>query len=461
MAFIYRYSPDFKRCPQMDISSINVVAIQNFGSSGSLLLQSLLDSHPNFLMTPALQSRDFFSFWKEHGHGSINEVTARFLTAHESWFQNNGGAVWGLDQLGAEMKESAAVPFQPFVNALTTLLIEALDSPQPGSPRRTFFIATYLAYSAVLQRQIQDPIYIVFPIHSLPDEDARCLLEDFPDTRFIYTVRDPLKCIASGVNHILHYELPVNPLECSFAQILNNYSKHWGNGYWVKGDRPYFEGLQDSCRAVRLEDLHSRPRETMQAICRWLGVPWHECLMESTFNGKKWWNRPESPRLSGFSSKLADRKSSHLLNSFDRMRVYAAINKKCSAWGYARPAVSKNLVGQLLMLLAFPFPFRAEFFLLRHGNILAKRRQVLRQKILENIEKGVQRLVKLLMQPMGWFVSALVTLYLILSDYSLIRWWLYRAFLREELPKERREVKLLQDGDAGAPPELNVHSKKA
>ena len=46
---------------------------------------------------------------------------------------------------------------------------------------------------------------------------------------------------------------------------------------------------------VRLEDLKERPRETIPALCRWMGVEESECLYQMTAQGKKWWGDPSSP----------------------------------------------------------------------------------------------------------------------------------------------------------------------
>ena len=40
---------------------------------------------------------------------------------------------------------------------------------------------------------------------------------------------------------------------------------------------------------VRLEDLKNKPRKTIPAICKWLGIEDDECLYYMTAQGKKWW----------------------------------------------------------------------------------------------------------------------------------------------------------------------------
>jgi hypothetical protein len=53
-------------------------------------------------------------------------------------------------------------------------------------------------------------------------------------------------------------------------------------------------GNQESV-GVRLEDLKERPKETMLALCDWMGIKEQESLYEMTAQGKKWWGDPSSP----------------------------------------------------------------------------------------------------------------------------------------------------------------------
>jgi hypothetical protein len=46
---------------------------------------------------------------------------------------------------------------------------------------------------------------------------------------------------------------------------------------------------------VRLEDLKECPRQTIPALCNWMGIKETESLYEMTAQGKKWWGDPSSP----------------------------------------------------------------------------------------------------------------------------------------------------------------------
>ena len=46
---------------------------------------------------------------------------------------------------------------------------------------------------------------------------------------------------------------------------------------------------------VRIEDLKIKPRKTIPALCKWMGIEENESLYEMTAQGKKWWGDPNSP----------------------------------------------------------------------------------------------------------------------------------------------------------------------
>ena len=45
---------------------------------------------------------------------------------------------------------------------------------------------------------------------------------------------------------------------------------------------------------VRLEDIKESPRQTISALCKWMGIKEAESLYEMTAQGKKWWGDPTS-----------------------------------------------------------------------------------------------------------------------------------------------------------------------
>tara|TARA_A200000113_G_C8648287_1_gene284942 strand:- start:59 stop:607 length:549 start_codon:yes stop_codon:yes gene_type:complete len=74
---------------------------------------------------------------------------------------------------------------------------------------------------------------------------------------------------------------------------------------------------------VRLEDLKRRPRETIPALCNWMGIEENEQLYQMTAQGKKWWGDPSSPDYSKdgmdpFGKTSIDRKVGSIFSKNDQ-----------------------------------------------------------------------------------------------------------------------------------------------
>ena len=83
----------------------------------------------------------------------------------------------------------------------------------------------------------------------------------------------------------------------------------------------YDDKVKNNSRAVRLEDLHNAPRAVLSAICRWLGLDWNDTLLESTYAGLQWWNRPGIKRVSGFDKSIVSTANHTFTDAFDERRL--------------------------------------------------------------------------------------------------------------------------------------------
>ncbi|MBI2596268.1 sulfotransferase [Candidatus Daviesbacteria bacterium] len=439
--------------------NISVVAVQNYGSSGTLFLHSLFDNHPKVLMTPALYSRSFFAFWESYGkrYSRSEELINAFTDYHKYWFTKKGAPEsHGLNQLGPRMNQSVCIKEKHFSGLLKNLLGKIYPS------RKNFFIATYLSYAYALGRKIHQPKVIFFPIHSLPKKHAQYLLSDFPKAKFLHMVRAPIPSINSGIKHILFNNLPVNTLECTVSQMLCDYMQLWGKKEerYVYGFRPFFSSYTKFSKAVRLEDLHQKNKETLRAICKWLNLPWDNHLLESTFDGKKWWNRPESPRISGIGIQTIDRKISYL-NSFDQFRLLCLAYPKYKHWEYKISNMYRNKLLKLFVFLTLALPFKTEFSLLKERLVFFTQKQIkLSQKkvmfIIRSIDSSLATQVISVYQKYPVAIKILLAIFiiiftpilvivfliLIIRDYFAIRFWAYKAWF-DLYNKKQVMVKLL------------------
>ena len=71
----------------IDATKLNrVVAVMTGMRSGSGLMQSLLDGHPNTVATPDCILMGFYEFWDQHGHQPAQELLSSFIDYYACLF---------------------------------------------------------------------------------------------------------------------------------------------------------------------------------------------------------------------------------------------------------------------------------------------------------------------------------------------------------------------------------------
>lgn len=118
-------------------------------------------------------------------------------------------------------------------------------------------------------------------------------LADFPQARFLHTVRDPITTYDRSFEH--------------FAITDRNAEACWQCiRYLEKADHPQ-PGTEACTRAIRFEDLHNKTAETIGRLEDWLKLPRRASLLESTFNGMPYVVQRVGVAWSGARSEQAQR----------------------------------------------------------------------------------------------------------------------------------------------------------
>lgn len=437
-------------------SSMTVVAIQNYGSSGTLFIQSLLDNHPQILSIPALYNRTFYDFWNEFEHATAqkSQLVNSFVSQYRIWFHPEQAVEeHGLHQMGEKMNEAVGVSVLKFTMALTRFLA-AIEYPSS----REFFIGIYMAYAEALGRDISRMRVMVFPIHSLGQQYSQYLYEDFPEAKILHMVRDPVINFGSVIKHIINSNNSGGVTDAALAQICCDHILQWyPEDQKAFGAVPYLPELASNSVAIKLEFLHANLKDTMLKVCHWLEIEWSEQLESSTFDGKKWWNRPGTIRDSGTSQKIANQNYNEYLNSFDRFRLKALNQKKYKEWEYPISYLERSFIVGLLLPLLLMIPFKSEFTTFYH------RKKTFNQ-IIRNISPQVYNFVRFFHYPWtrkkfelnhqkqaeeniyNWLVFWLKFIflpYILFRDYWMTRYWAFKAW-KDNAFSEHTLVKLLE-----------------
>lgn len=363
------------------------IAIQTYGGAGSVFLHSLLDNHPNVLTLPGTLGVQYYINWARQAritppgrqdYGFIKKFAMEFFAV---CYDAPASEFLGLIDLGENKDENAAVDKAKFENAFDQFfdhIAQKAGLPTRGSVhsgnlhqyRSVCLKAVYLAYAHCLGQDLSQRKFLLYAAHGSPIEDLAVLKEDFASVFFVHMVREPVGNLDSVLrlltNDVRIADPWLSPWIDPFWCVINHIYCDWIPQAPVCGVPqysiyPYPIAEPGRFIAIRLEDMHREPERTLGALCHWLGLPWSDTLLQSTFAGKTWWNRPGFRRVTGFSTSMTGRAPS--FGKFDqwRLRLLAApIREKL---GYAdAPRNRPAEWAALLLCLLLPFEIEYQTF---------------------------------------------------------------------------------------------------
>jgi len=271
--------------------SDKIVSLVHFGRSGTGLLHSLIDGHPEVSTLPSIYFSEFFSpfTWEKIVAGGWSEMVDRFITTYEVLFNASTrnpietkskktvaymGQKEGMSNVGEQRDEVLVVDKVLFRDELHRLISVCghLDT-------LTFFQLVHVAYDKSLNDHNHKHL-IFYHIHN-PDTYAQLnFVQSSPNANWVMMVREPLQAceawVRTGFNKNEHNTISSKIIIMLFELDNIIYSKQRSVG-------------------VRLEDLKEFPRKTIPALCDWMGIKETESLYEMTAQGKQWWGDPVSP----------------------------------------------------------------------------------------------------------------------------------------------------------------------
>jgi hypothetical protein len=351
-----------------NVEAINrVAAICNWGRSGSLLLASYLDGHDHVIMLPTTSGQEIYTFFERYSKQSLwNKLIAYPLFANHPFFERNFHGDFTIDP--ADYYIAVKAMFEVF----STRPSEFLES------RKTFFQFLHVAYSLALGRRLAtlEPI-IIHAQHSWDSVLAVRLVEDFPEARFIHTVRDPISNIDREFEWSLRWQdffFGSSP-KFSFSSIPSAILRSF-----LASDHPH-PGMESRTTAIRFEDLHLDTAKVLGRLMDWLGLPFHDSLSASTFNGKPYTAERNGVVWSGARPEQAQR-SSQNISFVDRALIFSLFYDDFTSWNYPCPKIFRNpavrrIVGALILVIPMKMEFIAAWAVikvqvvpsLRSGNV--------------------------------------------------------------------------------------------
>jgi hypothetical protein len=205
------------------------------------------------------------------------------------------------------------------------------------------------------------------------DAAARHLVEDFPQAKFVHTVRDPISSCDGVFNFIF------GALGDAFPRTYTR-APYDALCCLTDKDRPHF-GMESRTRTVRFEDLHRDTAETMRDLGDWLGLPYQPTLLDSTFNAIPWVVKRDGKAWSGPRLEQIQRRSENLSRK-DQALLFACFHENFVDWNYPCPELFRHAIVRWLVFVSLVLvPMKTEIIAARatfkrrilpaarHGNI--------------------------------------------------------------------------------------------
>ena len=348
-----------------------ITAMVHFGRSGTGLLHSLIDGHPEVSTLPSIYFSEFFDnfSWEKIIAGGWEEMADRFVSTYAVLFDassdvkiftkgkrliDNIGNKEGMTNVGKEGNEILSVNKIVFIEELQRLM-DCYDRLNAAS----FFKLVHSAYEKT-QNDNNEKKLIFYHIHN---PDTYALLNFFklePNTNWLMMVREPLQSCESW-------------LLKSFRD--NNYKDIVIKIFQMLFDIDQAIYRNDNSIGVRLEDLKEYPKETIQALCSWLGIKENNCLYQMTVQGKKWWGDPSSPDftkegMSPFDKTSINRKLGSVFSKKDQFILRTLFYPFSVRFGYAKENLEqfKNDLLAIRPMLDQMFDFEKKIVLNKNIN---------------------------------------------------------------------------------------------
>jgi hypothetical protein len=310
--------------PGMD----RAATICHWGRSGSVLLASYFDGHDDVITLPNQTSEYAYPFCGEYQSLTLWEK----LVAYPAYSQVHKGNAGDFFRKNNPDGDFAIDPAHYFASVHALFAIYGDNPAMNLDTRRRFFQFLHVAYAGALDRPAVNPRPLMISAqHWINSELAQAFIEDFPDARFLHTVRDPISAVDSWLERHFVWQFRENtnlaagyryPAFDALRDLLA-----WDGGHG---------GLQAKTRAIRFEDMHLAPKQIMRRSAEWLDIPYRPCMLDSTLNGRPYVVESGGRSWVGPNPDNARRRSKNL-NTLDQLMVFSVLHRNFAEWHYPYP----------------------------------------------------------------------------------------------------------------------------
>ena len=271
---------------------MKIILLFTGGRSGSDLLQSLLDGHPEVAQFPAILNftKDFLKIFDLKDPKIIAQ---KFIELNKLYFDSRLNKIERHNKLGKKKNEFYIVD--------KILFIQNFLSIYNKSKKKKLDILVCLHKAYMLCRNPKQKKLKIILLHIHLFENFKNYLKVFNvfrDTKILITYRDPLVSMCSTVKHWTIYG---EGRYMTPRQLYTNYQFHFN----------IFNNLKrykNKTRVVKLEKIHTRSKKTLKRLSKFIGIRYSNTLLCSTYFDKKWWGDSISKKyLNGLNSEFKNK----------------------------------------------------------------------------------------------------------------------------------------------------------
>ena len=288
--------------------------------SGSSLLRSLLDGHPDLFVLPF--EAHFFQlahYWVDYRSRSSRPPALSFTEAIEEYTRN----VTHYNSTNDPTSDA---------NLVGAFDIDRFKLDIENTPANCFsdLIVNYIkaSYAALVgQKAPEDLRFVEKSVESA--EFALDLKSLFPNAKFVHILRNPYSNLVAFRRHTGKSHYPV--LASVLFSLNNSYY------YLYKNQR-----LIDDYRVVRYEDLLTASEKVMREVADYLEIPFLDCLLQPTVLGKPWLgNSSRGLKFLGISPKNLDLWKEEI-NHLEKYYVNKYFSFILDDYGYSRTSIDRS-----------------------------------------------------------------------------------------------------------------------
>jgi hypothetical protein len=255
-------------------NKLNMVVISTVGRAGSMLLQSLFDSHPSIVVIPEVaQSYNYFDKFIE-----LNYDIEEWLTTNSEFYN-------GFDPFNKNFNKKIDEFFisnrMEFINAFNSIGIK-LGGVRSFDSKK-FMTTLVFSLAHIYKKNIKKIDFFVFHHHNNKriSKEIDSMLQDFPTLKVLVAIRHPIE------NALSFQTLESRTGVSTFKKFSRNV-RGWSVGSLRNFTRLINKVPINHFRLLDLNALHGNPEKIISRVAAWIGIENHSPLMKSSISSIPW-----------------------------------------------------------------------------------------------------------------------------------------------------------------------------